>query len=53
MQEGILRNIKIKGSKLEVVQTWALDEAVSAMTFSPGCETLLLTYSTVSDIMFQ
>ncbi|XP_055026578.2 cilia- and flagella-associated protein 43 [Misgurnus anguillicaudatus] len=44
--ERILRNIKIKGNKLEVVKTWALDEAVSAMIFSPDCETLLLTYST-------
>ncbi|XP_056617541.1 LOW QUALITY PROTEIN: cilia- and flagella-associated protein 43 [Triplophysa dalaica] len=44
--DGILRNIQIKGNKLEVVQTWALDEAVSSIIFSPDCETLLITSNT-------
>lgn len=48
LQDGILRKIQIKGKKLEVVQTWALDEAVSAIIFSPDCETLLITSTTVS-----
>lgn len=48
LQDGILRNIQIKGNKLQVVQTWALDEAVSAIISSPDCETLLLTSNTVS-----
>ncbi|XP_067277323.1 cilia- and flagella-associated protein 43 isoform X2 [Pseudorasbora parva] len=44
--EGILRKIQIKGNKLEVLQTWALDEAASAICFSPDGETLLLTSNT-------
>ncbi|XP_043110587.1 cilia- and flagella-associated protein 43 [Puntigrus tetrazona] len=44
--EGILRNIQIKGNKLEVVQTWALDEAASTICFSPGGETLLIVSTT-------
>ncbi|XP_056327437.1 cilia- and flagella-associated protein 43 [Danio aesculapii] len=44
--EGVLRSIQIKGNKLEVVQTWALEEAASAMCFSPDGETLLLTTNT-------
>ncbi|CAM4726849.1 unnamed protein product [Leuciscus chuanchicus] len=44
--EGILRKIQIKGNKLEVVQTWALDEAASAICFSPDGETLLLPCNT-------
>lgn len=38
----------MKGNKLEVVQTWALDEAASTICFSPDGETLLLTSNTVS-----
>jgi len=41
----------MKGNKLEVLQTWALDEAASAICFSPDCETLLLTSNTVSVII--
>ncbi|XP_077093180.1 cilia- and flagella-associated protein 43 isoform X2 [Siphateles boraxobius] len=44
--EGILRKIQMKANKLEVVQTWALDEAASAICFSPDGETLLLTSNT-------
>ncbi|XP_697139.4 cilia- and flagella-associated protein 43 [Danio rerio] len=44
--ESVLRSIQIKGNKLEVVQTWALEEAASAMCFSPDGETLLLTSNT-------
>ncbi|KAK9964501.1 hypothetical protein ABG768_005668 [Culter alburnus] len=44
--EGILRKIQMKGNKLEVVQTWALDEAASTICFSPDGETLLLTSNT-------
>ncbi|XP_051508041.1 cilia- and flagella-associated protein 43 [Myxocyprinus asiaticus] len=44
--DGILRNIQVKGSNVEVMQSWTLDEAVSAICFSPDCETLLLTSST-------
>ncbi|ROL49549.1 Cilia- and flagella-associated protein 43 [Anabarilius grahami] len=44
--EGILRKIQMKGNKLEVAQTWALDEAASTICFSPDGETLLLTSNT-------
>ncbi|KAK2896717.1 hypothetical protein Q8A67_011205 [Cirrhinus molitorella] len=44
--EGILRNLQIKGNKLEVVQTWALDEAASTVCFSPDGETLLIVSNT-------
>ncbi|TRY55422.1 hypothetical protein DNTS_034432 [Danionella cerebrum] len=45
-KEGILRNIQIKGNKLEVLCTWVLDENISNICLSPNGDVLLLISNT-------
>ncbi|KAK1791764.1 hypothetical protein P4O66_013741 [Electrophorus voltai] len=41
-QDGVLRSIQIKGNHVEIMETCALEEPVSAICCSPDYETLLL-----------
>uniref|UniRef100_A0A4W4DXZ9 Cilia- and flagella-associated protein 43 n=1 Tax=Electrophorus electricus TaxID=8005 RepID=A0A4W4DXZ9_ELEEL len=52
-QDGVLRSIQIKGNHVEIMETCALEEPVSAICCSPDYETLLLFSITVGVKSFQ
>ncbi|KAM4607453.1 cilia- and flagella-associated protein 43 [Polymixia lowei] len=45
-EDSVIRCLQIKGTQIEVTQTWELEEPVKTVTFSPDYEILLLASDT-------
>lgn len=48
LQESVVHCLQIKGTQINITQTWQLESPVTTVMCSPDYETLLLSSNTVS-----
>lgn len=48
LQENVLHCLQIKGTQIDITQTWQLEGPVTTVMYSPDFETLLLSSNAVS-----
>lgn len=46
-QEDVLHRLKIKGTQINIIQTWILESAISSVKHSLDYETFLMSTDTV------
>lgn len=52
-KDGVVHCLQIKGTQIDITQTWETERPATTVMFSPDHETLLLSSDTVSTQMYQ